>query len=81
MTQSEMERVASLAGHPGFKSLMKLLDEADAGLLTKLEKVGEVDEAATLNLWRASRRLKSLIENVPAQLIDQLGINVFQDFN
>lgn len=80
MTKLELERVASLANHPGFKALLKLLDEADAELLVKLETAAGDTEQSLLNLWRGSRRFKKLIQNTPNDLMEELGIHVFEDF-
>jgi hypothetical protein len=74
MTRHELERIATLANHPGFKALLTLLDEEDAVLLERLESTPNKDETALLNLWRASRRFKKLIENRPQDLHEQLGM-------
>lgn len=73
MTPHELERISTLANHPGFKALLTLLDEADELLLQKLEASPNKDETAILNLWRASRRFKKLIENRPQELYEELG--------
>lgn len=76
MTRIDQERIASLANHPGFKALLKLLDEADEILLIKLESASGDKETELLNLWRASRRFKKLIEHQPDQLYAELGNNI-----
>lgn len=73
MTRHELERVASLASHPGFHALLKLLDEADEVLLRKLEQSPCPNEIDHLNLWRASRRFKRIIEHRPEELYNELG--------
>jgi hypothetical protein len=78
MTQIELERLASLANHPGYRALLKLLDEADETLLAALETAGKEKETELLNLWRASRRFKKLIDGRPEALLDELG-HTFSD--
>lgn len=79
MTKFELERVASLANHPGFKALLTLLDEADALLLERLEKPDPKLDTENLNLWRASRRFKRLIEYQPQNLLHEFGGSAFED--
>ena len=74
MTRHDLERIATLANHPGFHALLKLIDEEDEILLSRLEVTPNKDETAILNLWRASRRFKKLIENRPQDLHEQLGL-------
>jgi hypothetical protein len=80
MTQHELERVATLANHPGFHALLKLLDEADNILLDQLESAGKDKEAELLSLWRGSRRFKRLIEDRPEALLDALQGQVGDPF-
>ncbi len=80
MTQHDLERVASLANHPGFHALLKILDEADTALLEKLESAPENKESEYLNLWRASRRFKRLIEGRPEQLLEELQSSLGDPF-
>jgi len=73
MTHSELERVASLAGHPGFAALLKVLDEADGILLDKLEGADSVKEKEILSLWRASRRIRKILAGRPEQILEEIG--------
>tara|TARA_R110000868_G_scaffold56231_1_gene174220 strand:- start:240 stop:485 length:246 start_codon:yes stop_codon:yes gene_type:complete len=81
MTDLEKERVASLANHPGFKALLKLLDEADEILLQKLETSHGAEETAQLSLWRGSRRFKRIVEFIPENLAGDQNKNPFEDFS
>jgi len=75
MTQIELERIASLANHPGFLALLKVLDEADSLLLDKLYSANKKEEQElVLNLWKASRRFRKLIEGRPEELYNNLDI-------
>ena len=78
MTQLELERLASLASHPGYQALLKILDEADDILLAELETTGGPKETELLNLWRASRRFRKLIAGRPEALLEELG-HMFND--
>jgi hypothetical protein len=80
MTDLEKERVASLANHPGFLALLKLIDEADEILLRKLETSFGDEETAQLSLWRGSRRFKRIIEFIPGNLAGDQSSNPFEDF-
>ncbi len=73
MTQLDRERIATLAGHPGWQGLLKLLDEADDVLLAQLENAPADKENEILYLWRASRRFKKLVQDYPENLADELG--------
>lgn len=81
MTELEKERVASLANHPGFAALLKLIDEADEILLRKLETSMGDEEAAQLSLWRGSRRFRRIIEFVPENLAGDRNKNPFEDLS
>ena len=81
MTRLDNERLGSLANHPGFKALLKLLDEADELLLQKLENPDSLRESENLNLWRASRRFKRLIEFIPENLHADVDRNPFENFS
>jgi len=72
MTQHELERIASLATHPGWHAILKLVDEADQILLDRLETAPADKETEILNLWRASRRFKKLVQNQPESLSAEL---------
>ncbi len=76
MTTLELERIATLANHPGFAALLKLLDEADELLLSKLETATKEKEAEILPLWRASRRIRKQFEGRPEALLETLGRNL-----
>lgn len=73
MTQYEIQAVASLAGHPGFKGLLKLIDEADDLLLSQLQKAPADKEIHILNLWRASRRIRTLLDGKPEEFLEVIG--------
>lgn len=73
MIRHELEAIATLAGHPGFKALMKLLDEADTELINRLESSPADKTEEILPLWRASRRIRRLLTDRPDTLLQELG--------
>lgn len=80
MTKLDMERIATLAHHPGYLALLKLLDENDCLLLEKLEKEDNPERSGfLLGRWRANRSFRRLITGQPEALYEELGgsINLF----
>ena len=68
-----MERIATLASHPGYHALLKLIDEADTELLDRLENADAEKTVEILPLWKASRRVRRLLANRPESLAEELG--------
>ena len=73
MTKLDMERIATLASHPGYHALLKLIDEADVSLLDRLETADPQLTTDILPLWKASRRIRRLLANRPEALAEELG--------
>lgn len=68
MTQRDTELIAQLPGHPSYHALLRLLEEDEKILLSKLEKAMGEEAVELLALWKAHRRIAKTLADTPLSL-------------
>jgi len=68
MTSRDNELISDLAGHPSYKALMRLLEEDEILLLSKLERAQGEEARELLFLWKAHRRISRVLADRPLAL-------------
>ena len=73
MTTRDNELISDITGHPSYKALIRLLEEDEQILLSKLERSQGEEAHERLLTWKAHRRIAKILAERPLALRLEYG--------